>query len=209
LTTKEEEALQYIELNPDCTKTKVIDYMDGKLPQKPKITCSPVPTTNIIKRFILEKKIFCREDNINSQKHLLRINDKHSFNIIHRRIKQTEKFIGEVISELDKPGYQDSDNLKKTLSMMMPTVFLLLSLRISKATISDKEKEILYSRIIRLTDKCSRHFEISYLSNLGGHLTDKQITSTAIIHNINHHRLKFGLESMRDTMISELNSKEQ
>lgn len=89
--SRDERILKYIEDNPGCTRTKVINHINPS---------SPGPTERALKRLIeREKKVFYEIDKSNKQIHHLFINDNNAFNQISKKLVDIEK----VINKMDKP----------------------------------------------------------------------------------------------------------
>ena len=56
---REDEILEYIGQNPDCTKTQLTDYMD---PFEGKKRAAPSTTNKILNRLIRDKKVIDKVD---------------------------------------------------------------------------------------------------------------------------------------------------
>jgi hypothetical protein len=80
----EKEILRYIKEHPRCSKTDVILHMENN-----KLLSAPV-TLKKIKNLVEGGKIIVKADKVNSQKHLLIINDKNDFNILVAEISDIQ-----------------------------------------------------------------------------------------------------------------------
>jgi hypothetical protein len=159
----EQLALQYIERNPECTKTSAINYMAGYISGKlPSVTLSPRPTHKMLNRFIDDKKVLCKIDGTNPRIHHLRINDKHSFNVISKALSVIGEFIDLMGSELSKSyGKQEMDGLIKAYSLSVPIMLQALLIRTSKTVADEKSRQLLHARIISLTEIFSEQLDIN------------------------------------------------
>ena len=105
---REEKILYFIQENPGCTKTKVINYMDEN-------GSSQNTSYKILKRLVDEdKKVVSQPDRANSRIHHLYVNDKSEF----IRIKKELSIIKSIMDMMDDPIQKTLhfSNVKRSMS---------------------------------------------------------------------------------------------
>ena len=140
--------LSFIQEQPGIIKADVIRYMERN-------GSSIMTTHGIIIDLIKEGLIIERKDKPNSQVHHLYINDENQFNIVDKKITQVHNFIGSLykkmkVAENDEKLDLFGDWFVEVVSNMLNVSPSLLFLVSQKTIHSERDRQILYSKIVNL-----------------------------------------------------------
>lgn len=177
------EILKYIEKNPGTTENKIAMYMDEKK------MCSRMTTLKTIEDLKSNQRGLIVDRQEGNSFHRLHINDKNEFNRIQKELLEIESIIdatheykyvvNEYIENAQFGNSRDAGNagfLRSQMHIYEPpikTMLQFLLTRTNNIIHSEKDKQALYAKFIKLITKVDHeNFDVDWKKILNAHGKD-------------------------------------